>query len=143
MLLDGETFRRSKGGMVNVGSDEKMNYYIEQYVRSGIADVVILPYLNEETVTVISGEHLKKLAEIVNGMLAYKSFEVISVHDEFKCHANNMNYLRQQYVNILCDLAESDLIGDLLGQIHGKTGTYTKKSQNLSKLMKNANYALC
>ena len=90
----------------------------------------------------VTTEHLKALAEIVNGMLEYAPFEVITIHDSFAAHANNINHLRQQYINVLADLADSNVIGDILGQLHGTTGTYQKLSNNLSSLIKQSNYAL-
>jgi hypothetical protein len=128
---------------VTLDIEGKVSYYIAQYERSGIADVVILPYLDSLNVYGLSLIHRDKLLEIIDGMLEYKPFEVVTVHDEFKCHANNMNHLRQQYINILCDLADSELLADLLGQIHGSVGKYAKKSKDLSKHIRNSSYALC
>ena len=62
--------------------------------------------------------------------------------DEFKCHPNNMNYLRQQYINVMADLAESNVLDDLLSQIHGVQGHFQKLSTNLGQLIRGSNYAL-
>jgi len=120
----------------------KFMYYLEQYKRSGMADVVIVPYLNLANIGYLSTKHLSELATIVNHMLTYTPFEVITVHDEFKVHPNNANHLRQQYINILAELAESNLLNDLLSQIHGVPGTFTKLSNNLGELIRGSNYAL-
>lgn len=53
-----------------------------------------------------------------------------------------MNYLRQQYNNVLADLADSVIVQDILNQIHGANGTYTKLSNDLSGYIRNANYSL-
>lgn len=63
--------------------------------------------------------------------------------DEFKCHANNMNHLRYQYKEILADLADSDIASDILSQIYGTKGTFTKLSNNLGNIIRQSNYALC
>lgn len=124
----------------NVG---EVGYYRQQYERSGIADVVILPYLKDGHQTqYLSDTHLEQLVSLVQGMLAYEPFEVITIHDEFKCHPNNMNHLRQQYINVLAELAESELLADILNQIHGKQGSYPKLSNNLGDLIRKSNYAL-
>lgn len=60
--------------------EPKVAYYIELYNRTGMADAVILPHLNQSNVTCLSQKHLQDLATIVTGMLAYKPFEVITVH---------------------------------------------------------------
>jgi len=122
---------------------DEVLYYMEQFNRSGMPDVVILPHLTPSNVKHLTEEHLRLLWSLCREMLAYTPFEIVSVHDEFMCHANNMNHLRQQYNNILADLADSNILGDILGQIHGITGgTYTKLSADLSKYIRNANYAL-
>lgn len=123
--------------------DNKLPYYLEQYDRSGIADVVILPYLTSNGIGLLSTEHLLALQEIVKGMLSYKPFEVVTIHDEFKAHGNNLNYLRQQYINVMAQLADSELLSDILGQLHGKSGKYEKLSENLSELIKKSSYAIC
>lgn len=145
LLLESEMLRRLLGGQQEadyIDMSGKLDYYIAQYDRSGMADVVILPYLDTLNITALSYIHLQKLAEVVTGMLEYKPFEVVTIHDEFKCHANNMNHLRQQYINILADLAESNVLDDLLSQLYGKPGNFKKLSTNLGALIRNSNYAL-
>jgi len=122
---------------------EYLDYYISQYERSGLADVVILPYINDGYDTqYMSNDHISKLIEIAEGMLEYKPFAVVSVHDEFKCHPNHMNHLRNQYRNILADMAESNVLSDVLGQIYKCKGSYPKLSNNLGEKIRQSNYAL-
>lgn len=121
---------------------EKLAYYVDQYNRSGIADIVIAPYINGLNVGALSTDHLRKLHAIIISMAQHAPFEVVTIHDEFKCHPNNMNHLRQHYINIFAELADSDLLSDLLSQIHGKTGKFHKQSNNLSSLIRGSNYAL-
>ena len=120
----------------------KFANHVQNYRRSGMADVVILPYLNSYSAATMDTKHLQELAQIVHGMLTYEPFEVITVHDEFKVHPNNANHLRQQYINIFAELAESNLLNDLLSQIHGVPGSFTKLSNNLGSLIRGSNYAL-
>ena len=86
---------------------------------------------------------MKALLEIVNGMLQYKPFEIVTIHDSFASHANNVNHMRQQYANVLADLADSELLSDLLSQLTGTKGTYKKLSNNLSTSIRSSSYALC
>lgn len=120
----------------------KVKYYVEQYQRSNMVDVVILPYLTCEDIRYLTTEHLKALIEVINGMLEYKPFAVVTIHDDFKCHANNLNYLRQQYINVLAELADSNVMSDLMSQLLGYKVTYKKLSTNLSSLIRQSNYAL-
>lgn len=122
--------------------DDKVAYYIEQYNRSGMVDAVILPHLNQANVTCLSQQHLQAISKLVNQMLEYTPFELITIHDAFKAHPNNINHVRQNYINILADLADSNLLTDLLRQITGKQDTYQKLSNNLSTLIRGSEYAL-
>lgn len=144
VVIQDELIRRSLGGTLEPlwASEEKVEYYVNQYEHSTVADVVILPYINVLNVTGLSVDHLAALATIVNGMLEYQPFEVISIHDEYKTHPNNMNHLRQQYINVLAELAESNLLDDLLSQIHGKPGKFNKLTPDLGAKIRNSNYAL-
>ena len=107
-----------------------------------MADAVILPYLTIEDMSSLDTKHLEALAVIVNGMLEYRPFEVVTIHDEFKCHPNNMNHLRQQYINVLAELAESNLLDDLLSQLHGSPGSFKKLTPDLGTKIRMSNYAL-
>lgn len=126
--------------------DTQFEYYLKQYERSGIADIVILPHLvggNNGNLCNLSSPHLKALKRILQSMLTHPPFEIITVHDDFKCHPNYANFMRMHYRDILAELADSNLISDLLSQIHGQEGTYQKLSANLSDSIRNSNYALC
>lgn len=124
---------------------DAMRYYLEQYRRSGVADIVVLPYLTSHTARMVSTAHLEALIGILQGMLQYQPFELVSVHDEFKAHANHVNWVRWQYKEILADLADSDLIGDLLRQIHRVSHhpPYPKGQAGVGQLIRQSNYALC
>lgn len=121
----------------------KVDYYIQHYNRSTVADVVILPYLDISSVTTLSKEHLEALAGIVNGMLQYQPFELVTIHDEFKAHPNNINWVRWQYKEILAEIADSYLLDDILSQLHGKPGMFPKLSQTLGNKIRESAYGLC
>ena len=123
--------------------NKKIAYYVEQYERSSIADVVILPYIDIDTISMFSQKHLEDLAEIINGMLQYKPFELVTIHDEFKAHPNNVNWVRWQYKEILAQIADSNVLDDLLSQLYEVPGNFPKLSTNLGDLIKRSNYALC
>jgi hypothetical protein len=122
---------------------DPINKYLDHYKRSTVADVVILPLLTADNTRFMSPEHLNKLATIVNGMLQYQPFHLVTIHDEFKAHPNNINWVRWQYKEILADLADSNLLDDLLSQIHGTPGTFNKLSNNLGDVIRHSNYGLC
>lgn len=129
-----------KEEMLEGGS--RVAYYAAQFERSGMPDVVIAPHLDNDNVCGLSDAHLAGLAGVMEAMLKYQPFEVITVHDEFKCGPNNMNHLRQQYINVMAELAESKLLDDLLSQINGGSCHFKKLSNNLGELVRGSNYGL-
>jgi hypothetical protein len=123
--------------------DDKVCYYVQQYQRSTVADITILPYLHAVNIHSVPDDLLVKLQCIIETMLVHRPFPIITVHDEFKCSPNHMNHLRRHYINIFAELADSNLLGDLLSQIHGcPTQVYQKLSNDLSADIRLSNYAL-
>lgn len=119
-----------------------VSYYVEQYERSNLADVVILPHLNQHNVDLVPTKLLEELSTLIHQMQAYTPFPIVTIHDEFKCHPNNLNHLRQQFIYIMADLAESEVLSDVLTQITGYTGKWMKKSKDLGTHIRLGNYAL-
>ncbi|MCM2973747.1 DNA-directed RNA polymerase [Larsenimonas suaedae] len=118
--------------------------YLERMNATNMVDPVILSHLTPTNLQYLSDSQFKRLTQLVSGMLAYQPFEIVSVHDEFQCHPNNMNHLRQQYINIFAELADSEILSDILSQIHGvQGGSYTKISSGLSQSIRQSNYAIC
>lgn len=122
--------------------DDKVGYYREQWERSTLADPVILPCLNSENVKCLDRKHIEQLIVIVDSMLAHKPFELVTVHDEFKAHPNNLNHVRQHYIDIMAEIADSNVLDDLLSQVYGTPGHFQKLSKNLGTLIRGSNYAL-
>jgi hypothetical protein len=121
----------------------KVEYYVQQYRRSTLASAVILPHLVErDSVRHLCDEHLAKLEAILKGMNQYQPFPLVTVHDEFKAHPNNVNWVRWNYREILAEIADSNVLDDILGQIHGYAGSFSKLSFNLADLIRQSNYAL-
>ena len=91
---------------------------------------------------VLSLSEIYELEKTIKKVLAYKPFPLVCVHDEFKAHANNINRVRYWYKEILAEIADSDLLSDILNQIDGGNFNYPKMNANLSDLIRNSNYAL-
>lgn len=128
---------------VDEHSSDAIQYYMGLYERTGMPDVVILPHLLGGQVQYLSDEHIEDLIRITWKMLEHKPFDVVTIHDEFKCHPNNMNQLRYWYKEILAELADSVILADILGQLYGMGGSYQKLSPNLGAQIRQSNYALC
>jgi len=114
----------------------------ERYTATQMPDIRILDYCQGYELMELSTPHLKGLAAIVNRMLEHKPFPIICIHDQFNSHANNMNHLRQHYIDIFAEMADSTILDDVLSQLHGTPGTFPKKSTNLTAKIRGCNYAL-
>lgn len=137
------TGRALSNGHAHEVIDPKLQYYVDLYNRSGLADIVILPHLSARNVISLETEHLKKLLNILEGMLQYKPFELVTVHDEFKAHPNNLNWVRWQYREIMAEIAEADVLNFLYEQIAGPGVQLHKLSFNLGDQIRKSQYALC
>lgn len=143
--IEVELLRRACGEqMGDWDYTDKVAYYMEQHQRSGIVDPVILDWLTAADFMVLPYGYLRRLQALMKTMLEHPPFDIITIHDDFKCHARHMNQLRKHYRNILADIADSDLVSDLLSQLYGQPGNFIKKSNNLgAKIRANSNYHLC
>ena len=142
-VLEAELLARSLGMTNELTADENVQYYVDLYEASGMASVVILPHLNAQNVSQLSDAHLRALKALTNTMQDYKPFPLVTIHDSFAAHANNVNWVRHWYTYILAELADSRLLEDILNQLHGTTeGTYSKLSHNLGDMIRKSNYAL-
>jgi hypothetical protein len=121
---------------------EEVGYYVTLYEQTNMADVVILPYLDRDTLRSLTDDHLKALRNIISSMLEHKPFEVVTIHDDFKCSANNVNWLRKHYRNILAELADSNTLNAILTQLYQQPVTFTKSLPDLSTHIRQSNYAL-
>lgn len=62
------------------------------------------------------------------------------------CHANNMNYVRYWYNDMVSNIVDSDLLQFLLDQISPykiKIDRELLSRKHLSKLVKESNYGIC
>ena len=117
-------------------------YFVEQYERSGMPTAAILPWLNSDNVHALPIGLLHDLVRITNSMLEYKAFPMVTIHDSFSSHPNNCNWVRHWYKEILAELADSDILSDIMSQLHQSPGKYEKLSPDLSKYIRQSQYAL-
>jgi len=92
----------------------------------------------------INNIHLVPQADLVELLesLPAKPFEVISVHDCFRCLPNYGNDLRKQYNRQLYLIARSDLLSSLLSQLMGSKQKIAKLDPNMFKDILSTDYAL-
>lgn len=121
-----------------------VDYLQLQYARSKMPSIRVLDYLDSENVFNLTSEYAEKLLNIIETM-KHKSFEVITIHDDYRAHPNYLNHLRKHYNNILAAMAESEMLDDVLSQIYGRQGTFPKLSSTaaMAENIRNSDYAIC
>lgn len=81
-------------------------------------------------------------AYVVREVIRRCQFEVAHIHDAFTCHPNNMPKLMDAYRNVLADIADSNLLQDILSQVEGKPTQLQKYDYDLSSDIRSSQYAL-
>lgn len=85
---------------------------------------------------------------LLDKMLNFNPAKIVCIHDAYKAHPNNCNGVRFWYAELLAELAESDIMSQIISEIEGEEvvyenvrGGYTKKE--MAKLIReNAEYTL-
>jgi hypothetical protein len=146
-LIQGELLRRHISGQLSeLEVTEEEEACIEtintRFEASKIADLVYVTDLTSTVVKGISTQCLEELLQLINESLVHDPFPILSVHDEYKCHPNNMNHLRTHYLQIMKQLARGSIMEDIVSQLHGMQAPTINK-QDLSKYLDKANYFIC
>ena len=97
-----------------------------------------------------SGSSLHLVANVTHLLDAYVArevvrrcdFEVGTIHDDFACHPNNAWELQIVYREILADLADSNVLSNILTQLAGYPVEFEKLSNDLSSDILASQYAL-
>ncbi len=71
-----------------------------------------------------------------------QGFELAHIHDAFTFQCKYGNKVRQNYKDILCEIADSDLLASILSDISGEKVEINKTIDNLSDYIKEAEYLL-
>lgn len=137
-----EMLQRSTDKDVGQSIVPEVQKYIDLYTTTGMADISILEHLTINDFADLSSNHLRALNTVLNTMLTHHSFPIVTIHDDFKCHPNNMNQLRFHYKNILSELANSTLIDAILSDLAGYKKEIPKLSHLLAQKIEKSNYAL-
>lgn len=88
-------------------------------------------------------DYLQRLRKLIKEVMVYRAFPIVTIHDEFKASPNNLNRMRYWYKEILAELADSNILQDILRQLSNNPRyVFQKYSNNLSKYIRESNYAL-
>jgi hypothetical protein len=110
--------------------------------RENIVSLVEVEYLTLENVSDYTFNQLAQLKEIIIQSLNFGSFELVCIHDEFKCHANHMNKLRKHYNIILCELYYSNIMSDIVEEIGGQKVFLLPPDDATAHQILNSNYSV-
>ena len=81
-------------------------------------------------------------AYIVRELTRRCNFEVASIHDAFTCHPNNMTKVMDTYRTILAEIANSNLLANILSEITNSDVVLDKFNYDLSSQILTSQYAL-
>ena len=127
----------SKNMSMNRPRDQKVTELWKHYERSGFLSARILSYLDRDNAGHVDPQTIMKMIS----HLPKKPFEVLSIHDCFRCLPNYGNDLRKQYNRILSELAGSNLLADIVSQLVKKPINVRKYGDIQADVLQ-ANYAL-
>lgn len=108
------------------------------YQESGYLSARILDHLDSGNIHMVGHREIEDLLL----SLPEKSFEVLSVHDCFRCLPNYGNDLRKQYNNQLMLIAKSNMLQFLISQILKRNVTIGKLDPDMWKEIADVEYAL-
>lgn len=90
----------------------------------------------------LSNNEKAMLLELIDDCLQFKYAEICTIHDAFKTTANNVGIARYHYKRLMLELAESNLVNDLLSEITGTKTTFDKFGTSLPSLIQESDYAI-
>ena len=108
------------------------------YQQSGFLSARILDYLSVDNMGLVNPAIITALIK----SLPEKPFQVISVHDCFRCLPNYGNDMRRQYNQLLAEIGQSNMLSSILGQIAGHPIYAGKLDPTLPADILATNYAL-
>lgn len=110
------------------------------YLASGFLSVRILDYLTEDTMGLVDPMVIALMIQ----SLPEKSFDLVSIHDNFKCHPNYGNDIRRQYNRIIADINDSEMLQYLVSQMTDNPDLKVHKFGKIDRdEILNGNYLVC
>lgn len=113
---------------------------LELVDSTGFMSLAITEYIDEDNYGHLTPTHRAKLVNLIES-LPSKPFHLLAIHDCFRFHANYGNDVREQYINIMAELAESDVLASIATQIQGKDVKVNKKG-DVAPYIRQSDYML-
>ena len=120
--------------------DDAMVYMLwARYQETGYLSARILDHININNVAIVDFKVLQALVD----SLPAKPFDLIAVHDCFRCLPSYGNDMRQQYINQLHLIAKSRLLDSVISQIVGEPVQFDGGDKQLADdILSGSEYAL-
>jgi hypothetical protein len=131
----------TKGEKFSCGREDKfkmVRVLWKHYQKTDFLSVRILDYLDSETLQTIDKLLIAKLL----ASMPEHPFDMVTVHDCFRTHANYGNDVRRQYNIIMADINDSRMLTSLCSQIANKNLTARKVGKIDRDDILNGNYLL-
>ncbi len=136
-----EVLTDCKGKSDTREKDKMLQTLLDHYDDSGFMSARVLQYIDNKNVGNITRKQSAAVWDVINS-LPSKPFNVIAVHDCFRCLPNYGNDLRKQYNQILSDIARSDMLSYIVSQILKRRITVNKLDSTMYMDILDADYAL-
>lgn len=102
----------------------------------------------ETSIADMSASDIERAYDLISDVMSRKSFELITIHDAFKCLPNHVQSMREHYREILAELAESDLLSSIFSDLTGEEEEYENVRNGLTKTemaayIRKSEYCIC
>lgn len=125
--------------------DINPDYYMPEEVlwrKHGMMSLDHANTIEPDNISFYSFEFRAALVSLIDLTLSKPSFTLLTIHDAFKAHANYIGYVRQTYVDILSEIADSNILSAILSDLYQRPIAVAKLSTNLSEAIKASTYCL-
>jgi hypothetical protein len=137
-LLDEEVTSRFSTAAESQEAHRMTEILWGHYLESGYLSARILDYLDTDTLCLVDGQVIRELID----SLPAKPFNIITIHDCFRCLPNYGNDLREQYNRQLHLIAKSEMLSFLLSAMLKRPVSIGKMDVSLAADILDTNYAL-
>lgn len=118
--------------------DVKLNNLLMLQQETKFYSLEILEYIDEYNINLIDLDQLRSIIET----LPSEPFELLTIHDAFKCLPNYGNDVRQQYNNIMAEISTSNILQYIARTLTGNNKIVVDKIEDISNDIRNSEYAL-
>lgn len=128
-------------GFATDDDGDMVDILLTHYKKSGYLSARILDHIKADNVWIL-GKDTAAVWELINSLPA-KPFEIICIHDCFRCLPNYATDMRRQYNRQLYEIARSELLSSIFTQLLGHPAKIGKMDPTLKDDILESNYAIC